>query len=211
MEEDIKNKCACCHCHMPFGQFKCCEKCRSRDQERKKKRKENLLCVSCGSNTPVTHGFTTCEKCWSRGQDRTKKRKVNSLCVKCGKTPPVFGLKTCKKCTKSHRWSLIKGRSKRRKWPEIIKEDYARTLFEMPCFYCNGVEEHTKFNGIDRVDSSLGYTKENTVSCCYVCNKMKNDSTLDLFVERCGVIYKRLSVLNKTLPTKCLSVLNKTI
>ena len=30
-----------------------------------------------------------------------------------------------------------------------------------------------KRNGIDRLNSSLGYTKENSVSCCATCNLMK--------------------------------------
>ena len=31
-----------------------------------------------------------------------------------------------------------------------------------------------KCNGIDRVDSSKGYTKENSVTCCKHCNTAKN-------------------------------------
>jgi hypothetical protein len=52
------------------------------------------------------------------------------------------------------------------------------------CFYCGGLptnrshkpNQHGDFiyNGIDRLDNSLGYTLENTVSCCQKCNWMKN-------------------------------------
>lgn len=34
-----------------------------------------------------------------------------------------------------------------------------------------------KCNGIDRVDSSKGYTVENSVACCKYCNTAKNTMT----------------------------------
>lgn len=34
------------------------------------------------------------------------------------------------------------------------------------------------FNGIDRVDNDKGYTVENSVSCCKICNQAKMDMTL---------------------------------
>lgn len=52
------------------------------------------------------------------------------------------------------------------------------------CFYCGiepkqiikekGFNGEYIYNGIDRVDNSNGYCKENCVSCCGKCNKMKN-------------------------------------
>jgi len=43
---------------------------------------------------------------------------------------------------------------------------------------CNHIEDmHWKYNGIDRVDSSKGYTKENSVPCCKFCNRAKMDDT----------------------------------
>lgn len=38
-------------------------------------------------------------------------------------------------------------------------------------------------SGIDRVDSSLGYIQENTVSCCTMCNRAKTDHSLADFKE----------------------------
>jgi hypothetical protein len=32
------------------------------------------------------------------------------------------------------------------------------------------------YNGIDRVDSKFGYTIENSVTCCALCNYTKNDT-----------------------------------
>lgn len=61
-------------------------------------------------------------------------------------------------------------------WKEIVKE---------PCFYCGGINNTL---GIDRVDNNIGYTKENSVSCCGICNRMKVDSTFDNFIDRCYLI-----------------------
>lgn len=54
------------------------------------------------------------------------------------------------------------------------------------CFYC-GVEPNTKLvmgnqiythNGIDRIDNSQGYTLDNVVTCCSLCNYSKKENTL---------------------------------
>jgi hypothetical protein len=59
-------------------------------------------------------------------------------------------------------------------------------LISLPCHYC-GISSHTT-NGIDRVDNSKGYIRENCVSCCTVCNRMKHTMTKDSFLERCRMI-----------------------
>ena len=47
-----------------------------------------------------------------------------------------------------------------------------------------------KFNGIDRIDSSKGYTIDNCVPCCSKCNSMKLDYTKQEFLEHIHKIYK---------------------
>jgi len=66
------------------------------------------------------------------------------------------------------------------------------------CFYCGikpnkiskaGFHEYI-YNGIDRVNNSIGYTIENTVSCCSLCNKAKRDLDYDIFktwIERVSI------------------------
>ena len=50
------------------------------------------------------------------------------------------------------------------------------------------------YNGIDRVDSSLGYTLDNTVPCCRSCNWAKMDHSLDHFKKRIIAIYNNLNL-----------------
>lgn len=40
-------------------------------------------------------------------------------------------------------------------------------------------------NGIDRIDSSKGYIKDNIASCCYACNLAKNKFNRDEFINHC--------------------------
>lgn len=49
------------------------------------------------------------------------------------------------------------------------QEDYQRYLF--------------KRNGIDRIDSSKGYTIENCIPCCKICNKAKLDYSYEYFMK----------------------------
>lgn len=48
-------------------------------------------------------------------------------------------------------------------------------------------------NGIDRVDSSLGYAPSNVVACCYRCNSGKHTQTHDEFVAWIKLVHSRLT------------------
>jgi len=58
----------------------------------------------------------------------------------------------------------------------------AQSLFTSACYYClsepstrvNQKVEELWYNGIDRLDNSIGYTKENCVPCCKFCNYAKH-------------------------------------
>jgi hypothetical protein len=73
-------------------------------------------------------------------------------------------------------------------WELTDEQFFAMT--QSNCTYC-GVppvqpfvykgEERFEYNGVDRVDSSKGYTPANCVPCCEVCNKAKRDLPLAAF------------------------------
>lgn len=50
-----------------------------------------------------------------------------------------------------------------------------------------------KFNGIDRIDSSIGYRKSNVVPCCIQCNKAKLDYPLKDFLSWVSRVHKTIS------------------
>lgn len=59
------------------------------------------------------------------------------------------------------------------------------TFWQKPCSYCGGPIQTI---GLDRVDSALGYTLVNVVSCCVICNRMKSSLPLDVFLAYCRKI-----------------------
>jgi len=48
---------------------------------------------------------------------------------------------------------------------------------ENPCYYCeNKLHSKTVYGvGLDRIDSSKGYTIDNVLPCCYLCNRIKSN------------------------------------
>lgn len=65
-------------------------------------------------------------------------------------------------------------------------------LFHGKCNYCGKLDAR----GIDRVDNSVGYVKENCVSCCEICNKMKWKFTQQDFLKQVKQIYESSNLEN---------------
>jgi hypothetical protein len=69
------------------------------------------------------------------------------------------------------------------------------------CAYCgaepnreartNGKQPLYVYNGIDRIDNSIGYVLNNCVPCCGRCNWMKADLSVDDFLTHITKIYER--------------------
>lgn len=85
-------------------------------------------------------------------------------------------LRACKRAARerSYEWRLT--------------DEQVFTLFVQPCHYCGAIasnhSQHPdangsfRYNGIDRVDNSLGYTPENCVACCKHCNVAKRSMSV---------------------------------
>jgi hypothetical protein len=81
---------------------------------------------------------------------------------------------------------------------EMSEDDFI-FLLDKPCYYCNTLPSNLKitkncksgfyYSGIDRMDSKLGYTKENCVSCCAQCNKSKMASDKNTFLQWIERVY----------------------
>lgn len=70
-----------------------------------------------------------------------------------------------------------------------IDKIYFEKLINGNCFYCGknpqqiqkGLNGNYVYNGIDRIDNSVGYVYGNVVSCCKNCNRAKADMEIDDF------------------------------
>jgi hypothetical protein len=100
-----------------------------------------------------------------------------------------------------------------------LNRDQFKQIAEKDCFYCGekpsnkcapyaysyknsklGLEakEHAAFiyNGLDRIDNTLGYSSVNVVPCCKMCNYAKNNSNQKDFFDWVKRIYFNLRSKN---------------
>lgn len=117
------------------------------------------------------------------------------ICKKCKKETDKRYRKTSVKYKEYQKspefiFSQLKYQAKKRNMPfEIDEVYYHKELAHKPCHYCGNTD--TKY-WVDRYinDHSIGYTKENTVPCCELCNKMKISLSPEVFIEHAKRIYK---------------------
>lgn len=73
-----------------------------------------------------------------------------------------------------------------------------KSLCRGNCTYCGSIGANKDFgtnktlslvNGIDRVESKRGYTIDNCVSCCKICNWMKSNLSREDFLSHISKIY----------------------
>jgi hypothetical protein len=87
-----------------------------------------------------------------------------------------------------------------------LSELEVRKLFAGYCFYCDtppsfvwpspsikSLKGSFLYNGIDRTDNATGYIKRNCVSCCKLCNLMKQKLTQEEFLRQVALIYRKAS------------------
>ncbi len=65
--------------------------------------------------------------------------------------------------------------------------DYLEKTVQEACHYC-GTLDPERLNGLDRSDNTDGFTRENTVACCSLCNYMKGVMNLDTFATMVNAI-----------------------
>lgn len=86
---------------------------------------------------------------------------------------------------------------------DLSKEEF-KAVIEQDCYYCGDEPQETtsskkvnrtdtpyRHNGADRRDNSIGYTLENVVPCCGICNSMKNRFTEKDFYSKITKIYNK--------------------
>ena len=84
---------------------------------------------------------------------------------------------------------------------ELTKEQF-KEITQQDCYYC-GAKPNQKVgmemlfgeyihNGIDRVDNNKGYTIDNVVPCCKICNYAKRELTLQEFKGWVKKVYNKL-------------------
>ena len=101
--------------------------------------------------------------------------------------------------------SSIKSGANNRKLDFKIDYEFIQNLWETQnglCFYTKVPMKLTARQknpyqvSIDRIDSNLGYTTDNTVLCCQCINYMKNDYSLEHFTLFINSLQEALKLIN---------------
>ena len=133
-------------------------------------------------------------------------RHSGIVCTKCSNiTNKIYERFTASESQLNINYSNYKSKCKSKNWIfNLNKEEFKNLVFNN-CHYCN--QEPNQFrmdrckykrnmdsaflmNGIDRLDSSIGYNLENCVSCCEDCNKAKRNLSYDQFLDLIKRIYE---------------------
>ena len=83
--------------------------------------------------------------------------------------------------------------AKKRGYEFLLSEEQFIKLIGERCYYCNSAPDmvlnyykHAKsrgfcHNGVDRLDNKMGYTVNNSVTCCKICNNAKASLSIEEF------------------------------
>ena len=108
----------------------------------------------------------------------------------------------------NHIYRNFKDLAKKRNHQNTLSIDDFKNIITKNCYYCNQEPQQfypshdkycngtMKFNGIDRKNSNIGYTKDNSVPCCKWCNWAKNSLSIKDFLNHVSKIYN-FSVKNE--------------
>lgn len=167
---------------------------------KKKSRIYKCLC-DCGNWKELsTAEFSSAKSCGClRKQQKNKFKTMNIGKIQPWTLPPFESLK--RTLLTRYKKSAIK----RNYNFDLCEKDFRELVFNK-CFYCNRepsqeIFESKKpnikllYNGIDRIDNSKGYVKENCVSCCKHCNRAKDVMSCEEFKIFISNIFNNLKLL----------------
>ena len=150
-----------------------------------------------------------CQKCNTESTRRNDGLKNAKTCSNCKTNGIMPSINAPKNAMLYH----YKNAAKTRNLEFCLTNEQFDNLITSKCYYCgvepsvhqsdkryNKTDKPFKRNGIDRKDSSKGYTVENTVPCCKMCNKMKMDYSITEWLQQIGKIYKNVCECSTTIP-----------
>lgn len=106
--------------------------------------------------------------------------------------------------TINEQWNVFRKNMRTKPGSTLSKEEWL-LLATSNCFYCDRPPSNVRkrsveyaedfiYSGVDRIDSSLGYTSNNVRPCCWTCNRMKGNMTEEEFYSHVRRIYAYQSV-----------------
>ena len=174
---------------LPDG-YKKCQKCKEilpKTEEYFRKRENKYFwspCLSCLAESKKITDHNYYMKTRDRAAERSKAWRTENRERKTEWDRNHYG-------TQKGRYAHYRNNAKDRHIPfELSFEEFVE-FWGKSCVYCEAPIEKI---GLDRIDSALGYTASNIVSCCKHCNYAKRLFTADEYIEHCR---KVLEVFDK--------------
>ncbi|QOR58045.1 hypothetical protein [uncultured phage cr50_1] len=199
----------------PFYKKGICRKCNESNYRNQVLNIENdtfkVLSIdneSTAKNPRHTKYFVQCKRCgkiFSRRASVIRKSLESVVCSNCRKLRNNKPLNVIK--YKEYCYYRSGAKARNLEW-NLTEEQFAH-LINQNCVYCGEKpskkqtvsykNEYELVNGIDRIDSSKGYTVNNCVPCCSKCNLMKNNFKKEEFLQHITKIYN-YSISSTTIP-----------
>lgn len=138
---------------------------------------DNLRCIDEDGNV-IKKRCSRCKQFKDVSDFYKDKRSVDGLHYIC---------KDCESYSVEGRYNTyIQGAKARNMLFALSKKEFEE-ITSKPCFYCgeySGEYLGYKYSGVDRIDSTAGYTFDNVIPCCTMCNKMKLDYNVEQWFEK---------------------------
>lgn len=150
------------------------------------------ICAKCGArkstltdffrHSSTQDGFHSwCKLCCKEGSERSREKKYSTF-----EGRITTFLRTC-----------AKSAEKRGHKCTITRQDLIDLWLSQDglCYYSDLPMEikpaESTSVSVERLDSNVGYTRENTVLCCNAINRMKSDFTVDEFIHFCRSVSEK--------------------
>lgn len=166
------------------------------------KGREVLCRCICGKKRSYIAHFIRRGSITSCGTCSRKKRPTLPYRRKSKYTPQVAAQRSL--------FTSYKNKARQAGRPFSLRFDQFCRLISAPCAYCgkgpasvhfrNRKTSHVShqvscvYNGIDRVNNSEGYTLDNAVPCCEICNRAKLQMSLPAFKAWIMSVYLKLGI-----------------
>ena len=168
----------------PGAFVKTCRKCRAKDD--KQKSKPDVREKANVRNREKKYYADYREK--QRAADETGFLARNAAQMNAWRAKNPEYQSRLQKEVLSVRVSIVKSSARCRRLAMELDDAAISALVAGACAYCGVESRPGAFNGVDRVDSTIGYVSSNVVSCCGTCNFSKGSLDPATFVRRCAHI-----------------------
>ena len=97
--------------------------------------------------------------------------------------------------TSKGRWKSHRASAKARKIENFLSFEQFDFLTKQKCFYCDKYSKDRDYVGIDRINSNLPYTLDNSRPCCVIHNYMKQDLNEQEFYDKCKEVIDKYDLI----------------